>query len=112
MKAFEQLERIRKIIRLIKYEKTGTPEEFADSLRISKRRLYDHLENFRDLGVEIDYSKQRNTYYFSNGHELELHYSLKLITKEKEKEIYGGFCPSYLLSAFFVQGTLLLLPRN
>jgi len=102
MKAFEQLERIRKIIRLIKYEKTGTPEEFADSLRISKRRLYDHLENFRDLGVRIDYSKERNTYFFSNGNELELHYSFKLISKEKEEEIYGGHAPFCLLSAFFV----------
>jgi hypothetical protein len=107
MKALQQLERIRQIIKLIKLERTGTPEEFASSMQISKRRLYDHLENFRDMGVEIDYSKQRNTYYFSNGHELVLHYSLKLISKEKEQEIYGGFIPIDLLSAFFVQGTLL-----
>jgi hypothetical protein len=102
MKALQQLERIRQIIQLIKLERTGTPEEFASAMKISKRRLFDHLEIFRDLGVEIDYSKQRNTYYFSNGHELDLHYSLKLISKEKEQEIYGGYIQLSLQSAFFV----------
>lgn len=102
MKAIEQLERIQQIIKLIKLEKTGTPEEFANHLQISKRRLYDHLDNFRDMGAQIDYSKLRNTYTFSNGHEVELKYSFKLISKEKEQDIFGGYCLFNLQSAFFV----------
>ena len=102
MKAIEQLERIQRIIKLIKHEKTGTPEEFANSLQIGKRRLYEHLDDFREMGVQIDYSKLRNTYYFSNGHELELSYSLKIISKEKTKEIFGGYSRFNLQSAFFM----------
>jgi len=102
MKAIEQLERFQQIIKMIKHEKTGTPEEFASYLHIGKRRLYEHLDNFREMGVQIDYSKQRNTYYFSNGHEIELSYSLKIISKEKTKEIFGGFSIFNLQSAFFM----------
>lgn len=102
MKAIEQLERIQQIIKLIKYEKTGTPEEFANHLHISKRRLYEHLDDFRAMGAQVNYSKQRNTYYFSNGHELELNYSLKVISKEKVKEIFGGYSLINFQSAFFM----------
>ncbi len=105
MNAINQLERIQRIIKLIKLEKTGTPEEFANSLQIGKRRLYEHLDDFREMGVQIDYSKLRNTYYFSNGHELELSYSLKVISKEKTKEIFGGFSRFNIQSAFFMHCT-------
>jgi len=92
MKAFEQLERLTRLSRLIKQEKTGTPEEFASCLHISRRRLFEHLDELRTMGVQIDYSKQRGTYYFSNGHEIELRYSLKIISKDSAKEIFGGKC--------------------
>ncbi len=102
MKAFEQLERFQQIIKLIKHERTGTPEEFASRLHIGKRRLYEHLDDIRDMGVQIDYSKQRSTYYFSNGNELELSYSFKLISDEKIKEIFGGLVAINFQSAFFM----------
>ena len=105
MNAIKQLERIQQIIRLIKHEKTGTPEEFANSLQIGKRRLYEHLDDFREMGVQVDYSKLRNTYYFSNGHELELSYSLKVISKAKTKEIFGGISHFNIQSAFFMHCT-------
>ncbi len=102
MKAFEQLERLKRMNRLIKEEKTGTPEEFANRLHIGKRRLFEHLDDFRTMGVQIDYSKLRNTYYFSNGHEIELSYSLKIISQEKIKEIFGGYSGFNMQSAFFM----------
>jgi hypothetical protein len=105
MKAIKQLERFQRIIKLIKHEKTGAPEEFANSLQIGKRRLYEHLDDLREMGVNIDYSKLRKTYYFSNGHEIELSYSLKIISKEKAKEIFGGFSRFNLQSAFFMHCT-------
>ena len=108
MKAFEQLERLTRINRLIKEEKTGTPEEFASRMHIGKRRLFEHLDELRTMGVQIDYSKQRGTYYFSNGHEIELTFSFKIISKETAKDIFGGNCCSFLQSAFFVHSTQLL----
>jgi len=57
------------------------------------------------MGVQIDYSKQRGTYYFSNGHEIELNFSFKIISKETSKDIFGGNCCSFFQSAFFVHCT-------
>lgn len=108
MKAIEQLERIQRIIKMIKHERTGTPEEFANCLHIGKRRLYEHLDDFRGMGVQIDYSKQRNTYYFSNGHEIELNYSMKIITEEKVKEIFGGLSMLKFQSAFFMHSVYVI----
>jgi predicted DNA-binding transcriptional regulator YafY len=82
MKAFEQLERLKRMNRLIKEERTGTPEEFATRLNIGRRRLYELLDDFREMGVLIEYSKLRNTYYYKNGHEIELNFSFKVITRE------------------------------
>ena len=106
MKAFEQLERLTRINRLIKEEKTGTPEEFACCLHIGRRRLFEHLDELRTMGVKIGYSKQRGTYYFSNGYEIELSYSLKIISQESAKEIFGG---SY---GFFCRVLFLCTPRK
>lgn len=107
MKAFEQLERIQRIIELIKYEKTGTPCEFADYVQISKRQLFSYLENFREMGVQIEYSKPRKTYYFPNGYELELSYSFKVISDENTKEIFGGYSDFNFQSAFFLHSAYL-----
>lgn len=109
MKTFDQLERLTRINRLVREEKTGTPEEFASCLHIGKRRLFDLLDELRTMGVQIDYSKQRRTYFFLNGHEMELKYSLKIISKETEKEIFGGNLTFFLQSVFFVHSTQILL---
>ena len=109
MKSFEQLERLTRINRLISSEKTGTPEEFACYLHISRRRLFELLDELRTIGVKIDYSRQRGTYYYSNGHEIELSYSLKIISKENAKVIFGGNCALFLQRAFFVHPARIIL---
>ena len=106
MKALKQLERLARINKLIKEEKTGTPEEFACCLHIGKRRLFEHLDELRNMGIQIDYSKQRGTYYFSNGHEIELSFSFKIISKETAKEIFGGNCE------YFCRVLVLCTERN
>ena len=101
MKAIEQLERLQRIHDLIRIERTGTPNEFANSLHISRRQLYEYIEVIKDLGVEVKYSKGRNTFYFCNGHELDIKCSIKVVSKKDAIEINGGFYDR----AFFMHGT-------
>jgi biotin operon repressor len=91
MKAIEQLERLKRMNELIRSGRTGTPEELSDTLRISRRQLYCDLDYCRDLGVEIEYSKQRRTFFYSNGRELEIEYSLRAISRRNLMKINGGF---------------------
>ncbi len=90
MKAIEHLERLKRLNEFIKREQTGTPEEFSRKLKISRRQLYFDLDMLRDFGVDTGYSKQRQTFFFCNGHELKVSYVLKAIPRETQKEINGG----------------------
>lgn len=107
MKALDQLERLKRMNQLIKAECTGTPDEFSNRLGISRRQLYSDIEYINDIGVKISYSKNRRTFFYCNGHELEIMVSLKVISKETTRSINGGFLHKKLLCAFFVHGTTL-----
>lgn len=44
---------------------TGTPEDFAEKVGLSKSQLGKYLNYFRyDLKVDISYDKYRQTYYY------------------------------------------------
>ena len=105
MKAIEQLERLRRIHELIKAERTGTPEEFANSLHISRRQLYEYINLIKDFGVDINYSKQKGTFFLCNGHELNINCSVKVVTKEEAIKINGGYFNKIIQHAFFLHGT-------
>jgi hypothetical protein len=96
MKAIQQLERLKRINELIKARSTGSPEILCNKLNISRRQL------FKDLGAKIAYSKIRETYFYPNGHELEISYSFRLIQKKESQKINGGFFLKKYQSAFFM----------
>ena len=75
---FKAMERIHKIHELILHESTGTPDEFARCLHISRRQLYLILKHFTDLGVSIKYSRIRNTFFYRNNKDSDIVSMLKL----------------------------------
>lgn len=105
MKAVEQLERLKRMNQLIKAESTGTPDEFSRRLGISRRQLYSEIEYIKLMGAAITYSKTRQTFYYCNGHELEINYSFRIISKGISKKIYGGYSKKFtsLLSLYTEQ---------
>lgn len=78
------------IHRLIHKERTGNPEQFASKLQLSKRQLFNILEEMRILGLDIRYNKTRNTYYYNGDKYLDISYSLKDLTEEEVENIYAG----------------------
>ena len=90
MKMIYQLERIKKINRIIKSANTGSPKEFADELGISESHFYRYIEELQEMGIPILYSRARKTYYYENNSELSLTYSLKIISEQGAKEIIAG----------------------
>lgn len=89
MNYIQQLERLNKLNRLIELGKTGSPEDLATSLEISKRQLFNLLETLKNLGAEIEYCKQAQSYRFQEA-KIEINFSLKLIKKSESRKIYGG----------------------
>jgi len=85
-----QFQRIQKINRMIKSASTGSPREFADELGISESHFYRCIDELQDMGVPIQYSRARRTYFYENNTELSLSFSLKIISDQGSKEIMGG----------------------
>jgi len=70
MLLFETIDRMNRIHSLIKREATGAASEFADRFNLKKRQLYYLLDEFKDYGADIRYSRIRNTYYYNNDFEI------------------------------------------
>lgn len=90
MKMLKQLERLRKIHQYIKFVSTGTPKEFANKLGISESQLYNVLEDLKIKGFPIIYSRGLKSYLYKNSCELEIKYSVDLLTEHEKIKIEGG----------------------
>jgi predicted DNA-binding transcriptional regulator YafY len=63
MKHLKYIERYERMQNLICAEKTGNAEEFAAKIGLSRRMLFNYLDDLRDMGLIIDYCRKRKTYY-------------------------------------------------
>lgn len=61
-----------KMHKLLLYGNTGTPEEFANKLHVSKRQLFNLLDELRGLGASIKYSRYKKTYYYETSFDLKV----------------------------------------
>ena len=91
MNFIKQIERIKKMHQLIGAEKTGTPDNFARKMSLSRSQLYNIIDVIKDLEAPIKYCKKRESFFYETSFDLELNYSLKTIIDNEAKEIFGGF---------------------
>ncbi|SEA45848.1 HTH domain-containing protein [Segatella bryantii] len=59
-----ELYRLKKFHKLVTNKSTGTPNEFAESLHISRRQLYNIIEWLEDCGADIKYSRTLGSFYY------------------------------------------------
>ena len=81
MELKNEIHRLNRLHRLIKMCNTGSPDELAHKLHISKRHLYNVLDDLRALGAKIDYSRSDYTFYYTNSFELRLTTALGRLIK-------------------------------
>src|SRR5664280_1224213 len=90
MKVFEYLERISMAHKLVSRQKTGTPEEFARQLGVSRTSLYELIDELRSRGAPIAYSKSAKTFFYRQPYDIAVTCSLRPLTFSEEKENAGG----------------------
>jgi len=90
MKVFEYLDRISMMHKLVARQKTGTPEEFAGQLGVSRTSLYELIDELRSRGVPIAYSKSAKTFFYRQPYDISVTCSLRPLTFIEEKESTGG----------------------
>jgi Predicted transcriptional regulator len=64
MKAFEVIERLELVHKLISEKRTGTPDELATRLGIKRRALYDLVNEMKSRGAPVLYSRSAKTFYY------------------------------------------------
>ncbi len=85
-KIAKQIGRLKKMLRLIKKQKTGTPKEFAHTLRVSRRQMYRDIQQLKELGAPITYNKNVESFcYKKENFSIELDFSLRFLSDDEEK---------------------------
>lgn len=64
MKVFEFIEVVARFHQYVMRENTGNAEAFAKKLGISRASLYNLINELETYGIEIDYSRTKETYYY------------------------------------------------
>jgi predicted DNA-binding transcriptional regulator YafY len=65
MSLLKYLERLKRIDDLIRRKVTGSPNEFAIKLEISRSQLLNDLKELKELGAPISYSSTYRSYYYT-----------------------------------------------
>jgi biotin operon repressor len=79
MRLFDFLEKMQLFNTLIEQEHTGTPDEFARRLDVSRTTLYEIIGECRSRGVEIGYSRVKRAFYYKKPVSLEIRFDIKYI---------------------------------
>ncbi len=108
MDFFRTMERINLMHKLIKLEETGTPNSLAKRLGVSRGTLYNMLDELRSYNAPISYSRHKETFYYTQYFNLELHCDIEFIEKEQELKKINGGC-SFLPPSIFFDGRELIL---
>ena len=66
MSLIKYIERLRRMDLLISLMATGTPVEFAEKIGIRRSTLFESIQEMRELGVDIKYSHDRQSYYYAD----------------------------------------------
>lgn len=78
----------------IRRKATGNPDQFAKRIGVSRRSILRILRDLKDLNIPIKFSKNRNSYYYTEDGKVkkELFERTKPLTREELKSIKGGGC--------------------
>jgi len=59
-----KIERVKRMHDLIRYKRTGKPDQFARKMGLSIRSLYSELKELKSLGAPIAYCNYRESYEY------------------------------------------------
>ena len=83
MKLLEQIERINRLHEMIKYRRTGTPQQLARRLNLSTSMVYKLMDELKLREVPIEYSRQLGSYYYSRSFQMKISIDFKTMTEEE-----------------------------
>lgn len=114
MKVFEIIERLEKINKCLKEERTGTAKEFAQKIGVSRSSLFNYFDYLKSYEIEINYDFHKNSFVYKENIQIDIQQPIRILKNnelistgggqkylQKSKEI--GLLGTYL-SVTFLQG--------
>lgn len=80
MKVFDFVETLAMFHYHVMHGSTGNAQSFAEKLGISRSCLYNMIEALRDYGIEIYYSRPRQSYLYTHPDRVEI----RLIVQQRD----------------------------
>ena len=109
MNFLQNVNRMEKLHTLILQRKTGTTQELAEQLGISRTSLYVLIDEFHALNLPVSYSRKYETFFYEREVKLTILFKVEEIVNDNElREITGG-CINYFLPSDFLDGVNLSL---
>jgi len=78
------------LVKLIKSRRTGSPDDLANRLGLSRRQLYVYLDYLKDYGLEICFSRIENSFVYCDHKEIVIDSSIQVLDVSEVKNIGGG----------------------
>jgi predicted DNA-binding transcriptional regulator YafY len=103
MEFIRQIERLQLLNKLVREQRTGSPDELAERLGVSRRRVYVYLEYLNDMGVDIQYSRRLNSFVFVSQKLIQIDWRFEVLDPTELKKVGGGV---QILSSFLIQNFL------
>lgn len=97
MNFIRQIERMQLLNKLIREQRTGSPEELAERLGVSRRQLYAYLEYLKDHGLGICFSRKLNSFMYCDEKEMKIDLRIQVLKQSEICQIQGGL--TFRLSA-------------
>ena len=97
MNFIRQIERMQLLNKLIREQRTGSPEELAERLGVSRRQLYAYLEYMKDFGLDICFSRKLNSFMYCDEKEMKIDLRIQVLKPSETHQIQGGW--AFRLSA-------------
>jgi transcriptional antiterminator len=86
MNVLRIVDRLYEIHKLILQERTGAPDEFASKFHLSRRQLYNILDELKDWGAEVKYSRTKHTFYYANDFDIKIN-KLQLSSSDRKDPV-------------------------
>lgn len=104
------IDRLERLHLLIKRKSTGTVDELADKIGLSRRQTLEYISDMKELGAPIQFCKYRNTYFYTRNVNLSVGFSE--LSDAEAAGLMGGFVPAPLLPSNEANFFSKLLQKN
>jgi transcriptional antiterminator len=97
MVTLKYIERLRRMDQLIRQQCTGNSDEFAERMGVSRRQLYNLIEELKDFGLPISFNRSSRTFFYINNCKLEINIEIKELDRTDYLIYNGGFIHEFQL---------------